>query len=336
MAAPAVARTPNAATPPILLLNASSGAAAGAAEASHPVLADVQKALEAHGVQAAVVIERGDRVAARARRAVSEGCRLVVAGGGDGTISAVASALVDSDATLGVLPLGTLNHFAKDLGIPLDVAGAVGVLAAGHTCAVDVGEVNGRVFINNSSLGLYPSLVYQREKRQAQGRRKWVAFVLALARVWRAYRRVRVIVHTEDGIRMIRTPFVFVGNNEYQLEGVRIGARARVDQGRLHVSMAPGLSRGQLLRVLGRALVGRLSAVDHLDTLLTDEVTIAAWRRRLPVALDGEVTLVPTPLRYRTRPGALRVCVPADHPAGPRGLVANDRPGDGVERPARV
>ena len=326
MAAPAVARTPDVATSVLLLLNASSGAAARSAE-GHPAIADLREALAAHGLHAAVVVETGERLAAYARHAVSEGCRLVVAGGGDGTVSAVASALVDSDATLGVLPLGTLNHFAKDLGIPLDVPGAVRVLAEGHARAVDVGEVNGRVFINNSSLGLYPSLVSQREKGQAQGRHKWVAFALALVRVWRAYRRVRVIVHTEHGIRMIRTPFVFVGNNEYQLEGVRIGARARVDAGRLHVSMAPGLTRGQLLAVLGRALVGRLSAVDHLDTLLTDEVTIAAWRRHLPVALDGEVTLVRTPLRYRTRPGALRVCLPANAPAGPRGLVANDGAG---------
>ena len=149
------------------------------------------------------------------------------------------------------------------------------MIAAGHTARVDVGEVNGRVFINNSSLGLYPSLVYQREKRQAQGRGKWVAFALAVARVWRLYRRVRVVVHTEPALASIRTPFVFVGNNEYQLEGVRIGARARVDAGQLHVAMAPGMTTGEMVRVLGRALLGRLADVDHLDTLLTREVTIA-------------------------------------------------------------
>jgi diacylglycerol kinase family enzyme len=236
--------------------------------------------------------------------------RVVVAGGGDGTIGSVAAALANTDATLGILPLGTLNHFAKDLRIPLGLPEAVNVIATGHTARVDVGEVNGRAFINNSSLGLYPSLVYQREKRQAQGRGKWVALALATTRVWRLYRRVRVVVHTEAGSRVIRTPFVFVGNNEYRLEGVRLGGRARVDAGQLHVAMAPGMTRSEMVRVLGWALLGRLADVDHLDTLLTDAVTIGARRRHIPVALDGEVTLLRTPLEYRVRRGALRVCVP--------------------------
>jgi diacylglycerol kinase family enzyme len=156
--------------------------------------------------------------------------------------------------------------------------------------------------------------VYQREKRQDQGRSKWIAFAVAIARVWRQYRRVRVVVRSEQGARVVRTPFVFIGNNEYQLEGVRFGARERMDAGVLHVSMAPGMTRGELLRVLGYALLGKLADVDHFDTLVTSDVTIAAWRRHLPVALDGEVRLMRTPLRYRVRPGALRVCVPPDHP----------------------
>jgi diacylglycerol kinase family enzyme len=121
---------------------------------------------------------------------------------------------------------------------------------------------------------------------------------------------VRVAVHTEAGSRVIRTPFVFVGNNEYQFEGVRLGGRARVDAGQLHVAMAPGMTRSEMVRVLGWALLGRLADVDHLDTLLTDAVTIDARRRHVPVALDGEVTLLRTPLEYRVRPAALRVCVP--------------------------
>jgi diacylglycerol kinase family enzyme len=112
---------------------------------------------------------------------------------------------------------------------------------------------------------------------------------------------------------------VFVGNNEYHLEGVRIGARARLDAGLLHVSMAPGLGRAEMLYVLGRALAGR-STDDRLDTLLVPEIAINARRRRVPVALDGEIALLPTPLMYRTRPGALRVCVP-DPAAAPDGAT---------------
>ena len=296
----------------IVLLNDSSGAAASAGSDEHPALAQVQQAFAAHGLNASILVGGGEKLAALARRAVADGVRLVVAGGGDGTIGAVASVLADTETVLGVLPLGTLNHFAKDLGVPLDVTEAVRVIAAGQTGSVDVGEVNGRVFINNSSLGLYPSLVYQREKRRQRGRSKWVAFALAVARVWKLFRRVRVLVRSEHGARIFRTLFVFIGNNAYQLEGVRIGARKRLDEGHLHVAMAPGMTRGEVLRVLGRAVAGQLAAIDHLDVLLTREVTIAAWRRRLPVALDGEVTLLRTPLRYRVRPGALQVCIPRE------------------------
>jgi diacylglycerol kinase family enzyme len=315
MTAGARAEAGHAAASPTVLLNASSGAAARAEGVEHPALAEVRQAFAAAGLGVTVVVASGDRLAGYARHAVRRGVRLVVAGGGDGTVSTVASALAGTTTTLGVLPLGTLNHVAKDLGIPLDVPDAVRVVAAGHISRVDVAEVNGRVFINNSSLGLYPSLVYQREKREARGRGRWVAFALAVGRTWRRYRRVRVIVHSDRGSRTIRTPFVFVGNNEYRLEGVRIGGRERLDGGRLHVSMAPGMTRAQLLRVFGRALLGRLADVDHLESLFTDHVTIAAWRRWLPVALDGEVTLLQTPLRYQVRPGALRVCVPAEAPS---------------------
>ena len=106
---------------------------------------------------------------------------VVVAGGGDGTIAAVAAALVDTDVTLGVLPLGTLNHFAKDLGIPLDLEAAVRTLFAGNVARVDVGEVNGRIFLNNSSIGFYPQIVRERERLQRHGTGKWVAVARAAA-----------------------------------------------------------------------------------------------------------------------------------------------------------
>ena len=235
------------------------------------------------GLDASVQVAEGGVLGGLARRAVANGARLVVAGGGDGTVSTVAAALVGTEASLGILPLGTLNHFAKDLGIPLDVSGAAAVIASGHTARVDVGEVNGRIFLNNSSVGLYPSLVYHREKSEDQGRGRWVALALALSRVWRLYRRVRVSVSTGGVSRQIRTPFVFVGNNEYHLEGVRIGARARLDAGLLHVSMAPGLGRAEMLHVLGRALAGR-NTDDRLDTLLVPE---DRHRRQTPQGAGG-------------------------------------------------
>lgn len=252
----------------------------------------------------------GASLAAVARHALDQGCTTVAAGGGDGTISAVAAVLAGTDATLGVLPLGTLNHFARDLRIPLDIDQAIATILANRVVRVDVGEVNGRIFINNSSVGLYPRLVWERERQQREGRRKLSAMAKAAWIVWRGYRRVTVMLQREDrdAVR-VRTPFVFVGNNVYQLSGLDFGSRARLDRGRLHLCMAPGLSASGVVRVLGEVLVGRLANFDQFESLEATTLTIDAWRPQLGVAIDGEVTVLRPPLRYRIRSGALRVAV---------------------------
>ena len=256
-----------------------------------------------------VVCSSGEDLGALARQAQKTG-GLVAAGGGDGTVSAVAAALVGSDVPLGVLPMGTLNHFAKDLGIPLDLEGAVRTLFTGRQARVDVGEVNGRVFINNSSVGLYPQIVRERDREQQHGRSKWVAFAYATAHVLR--HGVTLHVGIEDhgeGARMLDTPFLFVGNNPYEITGLEIGKRARLDCGTLWLCTAPYANRAKLLRLMIGALLGRASSADLTRRDVT-EVLIRARRRRLHVSTDGEVTLMQTPLQYRIRPGALRVVVP--------------------------
>src|SRR6185503_11351427 len=132
----------------------------------------------------------------RAADAVCRGSDVVVAGGGDGTVSTAAGALAGTGVPLGVLPLGTLNHFAKDLGIPLDLGDAARVIVAGWTQTVDVGEVNGRLFVNNASVGMYARLIAERAAMQRIGRGKWVAHGLATLRVFRRYQRLRVEVRT--------------------------------------------------------------------------------------------------------------------------------------------
>jgi diacylglycerol kinase family enzyme len=271
---------------------------------------EIAAAFLEHRLAPAIVVSPGKTIADAAQRAVQAGSRIVVAAGGDGTVNAVASAVAGTATILGVVPLGTLNHFAKDLGIPLDVPAAVATVAGGTTTAIDAAEVNARLFFNNASVGLYPRLVWERAREQQRGRRKWYAFLLALARVWRRYRRVTVSVHDGSGARVVHTPFVFVGNNEYLLEGVRIGGRARIDQGVLHVCMAPGLRRVDVMRILLAAIVGRLHAIDRFESVTTQQLSIAAYRRRLGVSLDGELQVLDTPLHFRTRPRALQVLVP--------------------------
>jgi diacylglycerol kinase family enzyme len=265
------------------------------------------------GIVARIHIARsGAELMMQARRAVREGAQTIVAGGGDGTISAIASIVAGTDKTLGVLPLGTLNHFAKDLHIPFDLAGAVRNLAEGRTANVDVGEVNGRVFINNSSLGIYPQIVREREKKQRQGMGKWPAFLLALFTVLRRYPLVSVRLVAHDQKLMRRTPFVFIGNNEYKTSSFRMGGRACLNMGRLSIYTAPVSGRFELFKLFVKAFLGRISEVDNFDNLCATEAWVETRRRKIPVALDGEVRRLRMPLHYRVRPGALRVIVPND------------------------
>jgi diacylglycerol kinase family enzyme len=249
-----------------------------------------------------------------ARRALSDGARAVVAGGGDGTISSVAAMLVGTGRPLGVLPLGTLNHFAKDLRIPLSLEEAARNVCEGREVAVDVGEVNGRIFVNNSSLGLYPRIVHRREKLQErEGSGKWAAFVRASLAVLRRYPFLYVRLDA-DGQRIVRkTPFVFVGNNEYQMESLEMGGRACLDAGCLSLYVAHRTGRLGLLRLALSALFGRLRQAHDFDALNAQEIWVETRRpKRLPVATDGEVNVMTTPLHYRVRPGALKVIVPKD------------------------
>jgi diacylglycerol kinase family enzyme len=223
----------------------------------------------------------------------------------------VAAVAAQAGATLGVLPLGTLNHFAHDIGIPSDLEAAIDVIANGRTMRVDVGDVNGHTFLNNSSLGLYPRMVWEREREQRRGRRKWAALAIASARVWRQYRRIDVTVEGGGTRRIVRTPFVFVGNNEYTVDGGRIDTRARLDGGVLQLCIAPGVDRAGMLRIVGAALAGRLADVEAFEAQTLPALTISGRTPRLGVSLDGEMTTLTSPLRYQIRRGVLRVLVPA-------------------------
>jgi diacylglycerol kinase family enzyme len=274
---------------------------------------ELTEKLRAGGFEPEITLAKsGEEMIETAREALDKGARLVVAGGGDGTINAVASVMVGSGVPFGVLPLGTLNHFAKDLGIPLDLEQAVRVLAGGRTRDVDVGQVNDRIFLNNSGLGLYPDIVHDREKQQRRlGRGKWVAAFWATLSALRRFPflSIRMVV---NGVRLARrTPFVFIGNNEYSMQGLSIGERERLDGGKLSLYVAQHPGRLGLLRFALRAVRGKLAQERDFDVLLADEMEIETHRSSLRVATDGEVTVMQTPLRYRVRPGALTVIVPS-------------------------
>lgn len=298
----------------IVIVNAAAGAAARETEELHANIreafrsADVPITIEAPG--------EGENLSDVVQRALSANNEPIIAAGGDGTFSAVAAGLAGTGRTLGVLPAGTLNHFAKDLGIPADMPGAARVIADAHAVEIDVAEVNDRVFINNSSLGIYPRIVSHREAQQERlARGKWPAFVWATVQALRRFPFLNLRV-TIEGERLVRrTAFLFVGNNEYEVVGFRLGKRNALDRGRLGLYLTHRTGRLGLFRLALRALFGRLEQAKDFEAFSVEEALIESRRPRLLVATDGEVGWMKTPLKYRTRPRALRVFVPKAEPA---------------------
>lgn len=291
-----------------VVMNGSSGR--GAAEKAAGQLKEIFAAADR---DVRISLARGGAgIDAAMRRAVEEGCETLVAGGGDGTINAGAAAVLESGIPLGVLPLGTLNHFAKDLGIPLDLEEAAKVVIEEIVCQVDVGEVNGRLFLNNSSLGVYPAIVRLRERYQARGSAKWIAALWASLTILRRnpFMAVRIIADGQVAVR--RTPFVFVGNNEYRMVGLNPGSRDSAAAGQLALYVLNADRRMGLLQLAWQVVLKGADEVKELDLLTVEEATVETGRHRLQVALDGEVAFLESPLEYRIRPGALRVHVPAD------------------------
>jgi YegS/Rv2252/BmrU family lipid kinase len=296
----------------VVILNAMAGAcAAGGERFDGAWLTQLREGFERGGLAVRVVtVKDGDEIAAAAGAALAAGVRRIVAGGGDGTVNAVAAQLIGADATLGVLPLGTLNHFARDLAIPLVLEQAIQVIVDGHAVSVDAAQVNDRVFINNSGLGLYPDIVRERERQQSRlGRGKWPAFCWAALSALRRYPFLNVRLLVDGKLHARDTPFVFIGNNAYLMKGLNIGKRARLDQGclSLYVSQRPG--RLGLVRLALRALFSRLDQARDFDVLSAREIAVKTRRRHLHVATDGEVTVMSTPLQYRILPAALKVNV---------------------------
>lgn len=289
-----------------LVLNDSSGQGASAEIADR-----LKGVFAAAGKEARITLAKGGpNLKAAMVRAVAEGCDTLVAGGGDGTINTGATAVLERGIPLGVLPLGTLNHFAKDLGIPLDPEEAARVVVEGIICKVDVGEVNGRLFLNNSSLGVYPAIVRVRERYQASGFGKWIAALWASLTVLRRnpFLAVRILAEGQATVR--RTPFVFVGNNEYRMAGLNPGTRDSIAAGHLALYVLNADRRIGLLQLAWQVVLKGAAEVKELDLITVDEITIETRRRNLQVALDGEVVMLQSPLHYQLKPGALRVHVP--------------------------
>ena len=313
----------------IVIMNAASGVRDRNVEEEGERIA---AGLAAGGVQATVQQVPGPGLTEAARAAAAAGAQAVIMAGGDGTMSAGAAALAGGDCPMGVLPLGTLNHFARDLGIPQDLDGALAVIASGIVKRVDVGEANGRVFLNNASIGLYPHAVAAREKQQDEkGTGKWLAMCRAAIATLRRFPVVRVSLNLPAGRTRLTTPLVFIGNNKYEMSLLSLGKREALDGGELWLYVASHRGRIGFVSLALRAVIGRLDQARDFIGVGLPEVTIEDRRRTIPVAFDGEVGEAESPLRCRSRPASLPVIVPeqggaASHPPDPPARSAEVNP----------
>ena len=285
----------------------------GGALAADPKLADrVGAALRSAGLNVEVELLSGGDCAVRCRAVAERKDALLIVGGGDGTISAAASALAGTDTLLGILPLGTLNHFARDLGMPTDLDEAARVIAAGKDRRVDIGEMSGRVFINNSAIGLYPLMVVDRDlQRKRLGRSKRLAMIVASLRTLFRFNHHRLtLTVNEEQTGRVDTPLLFVGNNDYRIDIAAPGQRERLDGGQLCVLVLRKKTRRGLIAASIRAFLGRSRADDVVRLDGVERLRVSAPRPQLAVSLDGEVVRAEPPLDYKIRKGALRVIAP--------------------------
>jgi len=290
-----------------VLLNRGGGAVAADAK----IVERVESALEAARIDADVDLISGGDCEVRSRAIAERGDPLLIVGGGDGSVGAAAAALAGTKTALGILPLGTLNHFARDLGVPLRLEEAARLIADGTERRVDVAEMNGRVFINNSAIGLYPLMVVDRDlQRKRLGRSKRLAMLVASARTLARFNHQRLTLTVNDEKARIDTPLLFVGNNDYRLDLGAPGRRESLNDGRLCVLVMRKKTRRSLLAASIRALLGRTRRDDMVRLEGVERLRVDSRRSRLAVSLDGEVLRTRPPLDYRIRKQALRVIAP--------------------------
>ncbi len=292
-----------------VIINGGSGSVE--AEETKRQLAEL---FEENDVNANIHLARnGGEIVELAKKLSNGEAEIIVAGGGDGTISAVVEEVLKANKILGVLPLGTLNNFSKDLQIPQDIAEAVRIIAERRVKTIDVGEVNGRIFVNNSSIGLYPHIVKRREKQQRLGHGKWRSAFWAALKMLKRSPFFAVRLETEKVTRIVKTPFVFVGNNEYEMDFFNIGRRAKMDDGKLSVYFLHRSGRKGLFLLVLRTIFGRLRQTKDFEEINTEEITIETRKKRVLVAFDGEVENLETPLRFKIHKQVLRVIVPKEN-----------------------
>jgi diacylglycerol kinase family enzyme len=271
----------------------------------------VDRAMAVFGPRAALRPFSGDP-ADEAARAVREGFRIVVAAGGDGSVAGVAHAVAGTPASLAVLPLGTFNYFARGLRMPEDPEAAARAILAGQPHDINVGTLNGRVFLNNVSIGIYPAILEEREAAYARfGRYRFLAHLASLRTILRFQAPHRMDIYQDETRHRIRTPMLFVARSAYQLDQFGLEGGDAISDDRFVVFLAHQQTRLGFLRLAWRLIRRR---VDHgRDVIVSTPRRLAVavrGRRQMSVALDGEKLKMKLPLRIQLNDHVLRVILP--------------------------
>lgn len=285
-----------------VLINRSGGTAAALGDRLESTISD---AFAATGRAIALELLTGEEMAEAIQR--HAGAPVIAVGGGDGTLGNAAQALRGTASALAILPLGTRNHLARALSIPLDLTEAAQVAAAGGRHRIDLGRAGERIFVNNASIGLYPRLVREREKRDLP---KWLVTIPAAWRILRTMRPHHYTLMVDGQRRMIRTPLLFIGNNRYSLEPGSLGERESLGDGELSLCAVRAEGPVGLVWFAIKVLLGLASPEADFEDLAEARSITIEGSGEIGVALDGEVTRMPLPLHLDTLPSALGVVAP--------------------------
>jgi diacylglycerol kinase family enzyme len=292
-----------------VIFNCGSGS-----QSKEAILSELREALGEAQLKADFTrVEPGDDFVTKCDAVVKNAIHndaVVVAVGGDGTVNAAAALCCLHQVTLGIIPLGTFNYFARDLKIPTTLREAVAVLATGTVRAVTVGKVGERLFLNNASFGLYTKLIRRRELDKAKfGRLRIVAFLSAITSLFLHQRKFLIKVRGEDR-KMRSTTMVFVGNNTLQLDNFGLSIAECTQNDKLGVLVLREMTKFQTALFLLRGLFRNLDVESHLEQFCADHFEVEVKRKRIDVAIDGEIVACKVPLAFSVEARALNVIVP--------------------------
>lgn len=236
---------------------------------------------------------------------------IIVAAGGDGTLNSVAQVLQHTQICMGIIPLGTFNYVARALNIPLDPFMAAKVITHGKPQPIHLGNVNGYVYLNNASIGLYPKIIEQREAYNTRfGRFRSVAMVSGLIVLLREQQKLKLRL-TVDGKQLpIETPLVFFGNNQLQLADMKLALAQCAAEGKLAAVAITQLTRWQMIKLIHRFQQGLFEQAPEVSSFCATEIKIESRRKCMKVAIDGEIIKIDTPLLFNVRHDALKIMVP--------------------------